>query len=216
MIDGTFLLGRIGILAIMDAASHKIIAGRYGIAENASSQVRYFLSSLRKTGLYPTSCVSDGNPQVIRVIKELWPDIVMQRCLVHIQRQGLMWCRRFPKRTDSKLLRKLFLRVVTITNQEECTNFLIQLYLWEKRYGSIIGKSRERGRVFSDIRRARSMLIKAIPDMFHYLDNPDIPKSTNGLEGYFSRLKAKYRQQRGLSRDRRSDYFQWFFTLCGR
>lgn len=216
MIDGTFLIGRTGILAVMDASFHKIIAGRYGIAENSSFQVKRFIESLQKAGLYPASCVSDGNPQVIRVIKELWPNIIMQRCLVHIQRQGLMWCRRFPKRTDSKLLRELFLQVVSITNQDECTNFLIQLYLWEKRYGSLIAMSKERGRVFSDIGRARSMLIKAIPDMFHYLDNPDILKSTNGLEGYFSRLKAKYRQHRGLSKDRRFNYFQWYFTICRR
>jgi len=39
------------------------------------------------------------------------------------------------------------------------------------------------GYVFSDIKRARSMLLRALPDMFHYLDNPLIPTSTNGLEG---------------------------------
>src|SRR3989337_4239062 len=69
----------------------------------------------------------------------------------------------------------------------------------------------ERGRVFSDIKRAGSMLLKALPDMFHYLDNPKIPATTNGLEGYFSRLKAHYRQHRGLHPSKRANYFSWYF-----
>jgi len=52
---------------------------------------------------------------------------------------------------------------------------------WEEKYGRYIDVQPEKGRVFSDIKRARSMLMKALPYMFHYLDNPDIPFTTNGL-----------------------------------
>ena len=55
-----------------------------------------------------------------------------------------------------------------------------------------------KGKVFSDLKRARSMLVKAVPNMFHYLDDANIPKTTNALEGYYSRLKQRYRQHRGL------------------
>ncbi len=54
------------------------------------------------------------------------------------------------------------------------------------------------------------MLIKALPDMFYYLDDPAISSSTNGLEGYFSRLKGHYRQHRGLSRQKLNNYFSWY------
>jgi hypothetical protein len=72
------------------------------------------------------------------------------------------------------------------------------------------GLQPERGRVFSDIKRARSMLIKALPDMFHYLNNPDISFTTNGLESYFSRLKSHYRQHRGLRKKKLDNYFKWY------
>lgn len=200
----------------MDSANHKIIAGEYNVKEGSVDQVYNFLKPLKEAGLNPISCTNDGNLQAIMAIKKIWSDIVIQRCVVHVQRQGLMWCRRFPKRTDSKRLRELFLRVVSINSQEQCTDFLIKLYLWEKKYGAAIGKSKERGRVSSDIKRARSMLIKAIPNMFHYLENNNIPKSTNGLEGYFSRLKGRYRQHRGLSKTKRYKYFCWYFNVCKR
>ena len=74
----------------------------------------------------------------------------------------------------------------------------------------------ERGRVFSDLKRARSMLLAALPNMFHYLDDPVIPKSTNALEGYFARLKHKYRQHRGLVRSHRNAYLRWYVHLCPR
>ncbi len=35
--------------------------------------------------------------------------------------------------------------------------------------------------------------------MFQYLDNPKIPKSTNGLESYFGHLKDNLSIHRGLS-----------------
>jgi hypothetical protein len=80
-------------------------------------------------------------------------------------------------------------------------------------YGSAIAKLPEKGEVFSDIKRARSMLLKALPDMFHYIDNHNIPRSTNGLEGYFSRLKRHYGQHRGLTPKKRENYFAWYFQF---
>lgn len=211
IIDGTFLVGRISIMAVMSATNHSIVAGKFGIAENSESQVTRFLDSLKTAGLNPVSCTTDGNPQVIKVVKALWTEITMQRCVVHIQRQGLMWCRRFPKRTDAKRLRNLFLKATYINNQEERDSFLVKLSSWEDKYGSSIQSSHEKGKVFSDLKRARSMLLKAVPNMFHYLEDTGVPRSTNSLEGYFSRLKQHYRQHRGLSQKRRAAYFGWYF-----
>ena len=81
---------------------------------------------------------------------------------------------------------------------------------------SLIAAPVETERVFSDIKRARSMLRHALPDMFHYLDDQHIPTTTNGLEGYFSRLKSHYRQRRGLSPQRRPNYFAWYFHFVPR
>ena len=161
--------------------------GQYGVSEKSERQLRSFFKPLIARGLSPVSCTVDGNPQAIRVLKALWPEVIIQRCLVHVQRQGLMWCRRYPKTAMGRELRIIFLQVTGIRTKEERDQFL-----------ESVEPRPEKGRVFSDIRRARSMLIKALPYMFHYLDDPNIPFTTNGLEGYFSRLKGHYRQHRGL------------------
>ena len=213
MFDGTFVHGRKGIVALMDGAEHIVRAGEYGIQENSISQLNSFFLPLLRNGLCPGSATVDGNPQVIKLLRAMWPHIIIQRCIVHIQRQGLMWCRRFPKRTDAKYLRKIYQKVTCIRTAKDRNNFLNTFNDWEQRFGKSILLKPERGKVFSDIKRARSLILKAWPDMFHYLEDPNIPFSTNGIESYFSRLKNNYRQHRGPSPKRRKNYFKWYFTL---
>lgn len=213
MFDGTFLHRPNSIVVLMDARQNTLLDGKFGIRENSDSQLSSFFQPLKNGGFNPKSFTLDGNPNVIRVLRTMWPKAVIQRCLVHIQRQGLMWCRRFPKRTDAKHLSKLFRRVTYIKTLKERDKFLADVEVWEQKYGCRLISKTERGRVFSDIKRACSMLLKALPDMFHYLDDYNIPKTTNGLEGYFSRLKQNYRNHRGLKPEKRANYFKWFFKL---
>lgn len=216
IIDGTFLHRPVSMITLMDASANRVISGKFGVSENSNAQLTAFLEPLKERGLAPLSCTLDGNPQMIQVVKEQWPNITIQRCLVHIQRQGLMWCRRYPKRSDAKKLRDLFRSVTAIYTKEDRDRFLSRVSEWEVKYGLFIATRPEKGRVFSDIKRARSMLLKALPNMFHYLENKDIPSTTNGLEGYFSRLKGHYRSHRGLSPTKRNSYFSWYFYLSPR
>lgn len=211
--DGSYLVKRKGMVTLMDALTYRVIHGMYGVTEGPCG-MKIFCNSLKERGLAPKSVTVDGNPHVIRAFRTYWPDIVIQRCIVHVQRQGLMWCRRNPKRADARHLRMLFLGITSIHTYDQRNIFLKQLASWEERYGWRIASSHETGWVFSDLKRARSMLMAALPNLFHYLDNPLIPSTTNGLEGYFARLKQRYRQHRGMSEIYRISYFDWYFHLC--
>ena len=211
LFDGTFLHRPVSIVVLMDGETNTVIAGKYGVKENSSEQLQSFFKPLIDRGLNPESCTTDGQQQVIRTLRFLWPGIITQRCLVHVQRQGLSWCRDSPKTAYARDLRALFRVVTNIDTKAERDLFIKELASWEQRYGQAIAKRPERGGVFSDIKRARSMLRKALPDMFHYLDNLDIPRTNNGAEGYFSRLKERYGQHRGLIPQKRHNYFAWYF-----
>lgn len=213
ILDGTFLYKRVSIVTMMDARTNAVIDGEFDVRENSEHELIAFLSPLKERGLNPVSCTTDGNPQVIYMLRKLWPGIITQRCLVHIQRQGLSWCRISPKREDARKLRDLFRVVTYIRTKKERDAFLLRLSDWEQEYGHLIAKKPGKGRVFSDLKGARSMLVRALPNMFHYLDDPDIPPTTNALEGYFSRLKGHYQHHRGMSPEKRSKYFAWYFRL---
>jgi transposase-like protein len=213
--DGTFLERRRGIYTVMDAQSCSILHGQHDMTEG-TTDLMIFCRSLKERALCPKSATSDGNPHLARVLRLLYPTIIIQRCLVHVQRQGLMWCRRQPKRTDAKRLRDLFLQVMSVTTIATRDQFLAHVQQWEANYGHRIASSPETGWVFSDLKRARSMLLAALPDMFHFLSDVSIPRTTNALEGYFGRLKHRYRQHRGLARRHRKAYFLWYLSLCSR
>jgi transposase-like protein len=196
----------------MDAETNTLVHAEFDVPEGATALTRVY-RDLYDRGASPSSATIDGNPQQMRYLRSVWPTITLQRCTVHVQRQGLSWCRRHPKRTDAKHLREIFLRLSTIQTPGQARRFGSEVLAWERRFGPAIEQATDRGWVFSDLVRARSMLLKALPDLFHYVTDPRIPKSTNVLEGYFSRLKEHYRRHRGLAICRRDAYFRWYFYL---
>jgi len=212
--DGTFIWRRkIEAVILLDAERRKMVKGEYGLRENSPFALLNFFTKLRSAGLSPKSATVDGNPTVIKALKVIWPDIIIQRCLVHIQRQGLMWCRVNPKTAAARKLRLLFVAVTGVNTEAQKKIFLESVRRWEYRHGRKIDSRPESGWVFSDLKRAKSMLLKSLSNMFHYLDDSNIPKTTNLAEGYFSFLKSRYRNHRGLSPKKRQAFFQWFFFL---
>lgn len=203
---------RRGLYVAMDAVTHKLIYGAYDIAEGGKELFNFY-RTLAGAGLSPKSATIDGNRQQKKYLEKVWPGIIIQRCVVHVQRQGLSWCRLHPKRTDAKHLRALFVDLSKIKSDEDVRHFFHRIDLWEQRFGPAIDLTPTHGFVFSDLKQARIMLHKASPYMFHFITNPVIASSTNALEGYFSRLKEHYRRHRGLSPRHRKNYFLWYFYL---
>lgn len=214
VIDGTYLVKRRTVLVgIADPVAKRLVAGCYGLKEG-EARMREYCCQLQRAGLTPVSVTIDGLKQVQTMLESVWPKALIQRCLVHIQRQGLAWCRRDPRTAAVKHLRRLFCHITRISSPAQRDHFLDAWQAWEERFGQPIATRRSRGKVFSDVKRARSLLHYALPHLFHYLEDPLIPNSTNWIEGYFSRLKARYRQHRGLSPKQRANYFAWYFHLC--
>jgi hypothetical protein len=63
---------------------------------------------------------------------------------------------------------------------------------------------------FKDLKRTMALINNAMPDMFYYLDDTKIHKTTNALEGFYSRLKADYRKHRGLTEQHKRSYLKWY------
>lgn len=214
VVDGSYLQGRrSAVVVIADPTCNCVVAGWYGIKEG-DAKMRDLCRGLAADGLQPQSATIDGLKGVHTMLASVWPEAAIQRCLVHIQRQGLAWCRHQPRRPDTIQLRSLLRRVMTIRTVSERDLFIAEWSCWQAQYGPAIRSSTETGWTFGDLKRARSVITHALPHMFHYLDNPKIPTSTNWIESYFSRLKRHYRQHRGLAVHNRENYFAWYFKLC--
>ncbi len=213
IIDGAYLHGRENAFVLVwDHAGSRLIAGGYGIKEGHQT-MQPFCEALAAQGLNPNSITTDGHRGLVQSLRRVWPQAILQRCLFHVRKQGMQWCRRRPSRPAARQLRALFAQLCSIRTHAQREAFVIEWTAWEQRYGQAIASSDRGGWVFPDLQQARRLIHRALPDMFHYLDDPGIPHTTSAVEGCISRLKQQYRRHRGLATPRVTNLFQWYFHV---
>jgi len=173
------------------------------------------LKLLKTVGLNIVSITSDGEKELIMAINEVFPGIVHQRCVIHVQRMGLAYLTRFPKTEAGRELRKIIRDLHRVNDHEERADWARRFRGWEATYHDFLS---ERNSVWLssnlyahyDVRRVRTLINNTLPHLFHYLDDSKIPKSTNGLECRFSYLKNNLRIHRGLSMTHRKSFLLWY------
>ena len=173
------------------------------------------LRLLKAAGLNIASITSDGDRGLIMAINEVFPGIVHQRCIVHVQRMGLAYLTRFPKTTAGRELKSIILDLHKINSHEERSVWISRYREWESIYHDFLN---ERNSSLSDkrlykhfgIRQAKTQVVNTLSHLFHYLDDSKIPKSNNGLECRFSYLKNNLRIHRGLSKEHRKSFLLWY------
>jgi len=64
-------------------------------------------------------------------------------------------------------------------------HLLMSFIVGKKQYGSFVVSLPSRDKVYGDLQRTRSLILHALPDMFHFLEDQRIASTTNKLEGLF-------------------------------
>lgn len=193
----------------MKAQDQEIVSRIYAEKEGYHV-VRPWFMSLKDQGLNPRCVTMDGERGAMRAVKEVWPEAKIQRCLYHVQREGLRWLRTYPKTQAGKELRQLLSTLCYIQSVKEQEMFIQTFQQWLEKHLNFI-QSLPKGNVaFKDLKRTISLINNAMPDMFHYLKDSNIHKTSNALEGFYSRLKADYRRHRGLTQEHKIQYLMWY------
>jgi AraC-like DNA-binding protein len=182
-------------------------------------EIKEDLDNLIKLGVQIESITTDGHKSILKAIKKSLPQVVVQRCLVHIQRMCLLWLTRFPKHIAGVELRRLVLLLLRIKTQNDRLHWSRQLEQWHQQHKVYLQEktiNEQTGRYWYKhklLRRSYLTIKRALPNMFHYLANPAIPKTTNGIEGFFSHLKNHLDLHRGLTLQHRIDFIKWYVYL---
>ena len=173
------------------------------------------LHQLETAGLQIDSITSDGKKDLIKAVKQVFPEAIHQRCLIHIQRMSLIFLTRFPKIEAGKMLRILIVKLHEINSYPRRDIWTKLFNRWCYEYNNFLKEKSESpsGRQWHTrklLRRTRSLIKNALPNLFHYLDDAKIPKSTNGLETRFSYLKNNLKIHRGLIKKNRRKFILWY------
>jgi len=208
-IDGTYFHRDGCLFLVIDSMSQRVIGKRYISRENLIESLELF-KELKKRGLEPGYAALDGHKQVRKALEMVWPEIKVQRCLYHIQREGMRWLRTYPKTEAGKELRCLLSGLCEIRNKQERDKFIDNFENWQKRHLEFVKGLPSTSVAYKDLKRTMALITYALPDMFRYLEDENIDSTTNKLEGLFSRLKAAYRKHRGLTKQNRVQYLNWY------
>jgi len=193
---------------IMDADTQNIIAQLVVHKENFDDAYPWF-EQLARRGLNLSAITVDGERSIMRAMKMAWPQVRIQRCLYHIQHEGMRWLRTYPKTSAGQELRAILKTLPAVKTFKERNTFIYSYRQWLVRHKSFVMTLPRTTIAFKDLQRTIVLLNNALPDLFRYLRNRHIHATTNALEGLHSRLKSDYQRHRGLTRQHRTQYIRW-------
>lgn len=176
---------------------------------------RAFLLRLKSRGANPEFVVSDGQKGLLKAVRGVFPCAVTQRCVVHVHRQAMIWLTRNPKTAAGRELRLIVTALLLVRTAAQRDEWLESLRKWESRHANFL-KERTYGDngwwyTHRKLRAVRSLLRNAAPDLFRYVDNPTVPRTSNHVEGGLnSRVKELLRSHRGLSKNQRLALVCWY------
>ncbi len=218
IIDGTYFGRTLCLILYYDSAHRYALYFRYSTNE-FYKELKEDLQILKSLGIEVLSVTCDGKKSIIRAVRKVYEQVTLQRCTVHVQRNVRNWLTRKPKSEAAKELRYLISLLHHIKNIVEQNMWIIAFNHWYIKYKSIIEEKayrKQSGRWWykhRQLRRSAISIKNAIPDLFHFIQTPGIPKSTNGIDSYFGHLKTNLKIHRGLSAVNKKSFVLWFLHL---
>jgi len=104
-------------------------------------EIKEDLTNLLRLGLQIDSITTDGHKATLKAIKKVMPDVLVQRCLVHIQRMCLLWLTANPTYDAGKELRALAGYIHLIKTHNDKQHFINQLKQWELKHKTFLSEN---------------------------------------------------------------------------
>ena len=221
VLDGTSIESRrLMVLIAQDPDTSQPVGWAFAAREQYASWC-WFLASLAQSGVAPKYVVCDGQKGLLIALRAVWPQVRIQRCIIHIHRQARLWLTLHPKTTAGQELRMIVGTILTVRTRRQKRLWLRMFHAWLKRHDSFMKE-----RSFSPeypkrwwythrkLRATRSLIRNSIPNLFTYVSHPEVPRTSNHVEGGVnSRLKELLRSHRGISLEKRVALASWYLAF---
>jgi len=178
-----------------------------------------FLLGLVEQGLEPSIVVCDGQRGMLKAIREVWPKARIQRCLVHVVRQACAWLTQNPRTRAGRELLALVRLLPTVRTKRQKRRWTRSFHSWDRRHKTFLkertyGPNERWWYTHRRLRGTRTLIHNAIPDLFRFVKDPTVPRTSNHVEGGLnSRLKELFRCHRGISTTKKLALASWYLAL---
>jgi hypothetical protein len=200
VLDATHLATACAMLIALDAQTNRPVSWYPAVRESYAAWKGLLIAMPQE----PAYVVCDGHLGLIKSVRERWPNVLIQRCMAHVLREMRSFLTRNPKSDAGIALRVLVNGLMDIETRRQKRRWVRKFFRWQKKYAtflkqrtkSIDGRFRYTHR---KLRRARTHLLRALPDLFRYVRDSRVPRTSNQLEGGVnSPLKDLIRKHRGM------------------
>lgn len=168
----------------------------------------------------PMGVVSDWKQGIVSATGQTFGEIPHQRCVAHVDRtlKSLLPARS-PFRATREL-RRLAIMLEQMTSFFDFVMYQLNLSDWESIYGWMV-EVKTKGVMtkkkwwytHGDLRRAWRLMTVKSDNQFLFLNNQDLPKTNNSLEGLFSQAKSKLSLHRGWQVSQQEAFLYWYFAF---
>lgn len=216
MVDGTWFGNKERCLIVYrNYDTRSTVYYRLAEGENRN-EIEKDLATFKELGLNIVSFTTDGGDDIVRAIDCIYPKVVRQRCVVHIERECLTWLTQHPRTSAGVTLRRLVRKISDIQTNNDRLFWTKELNRWHNEYEEFLKEKSvnkdtgEETYLHDSVRRTYVHLRRAIPFMFEYIKHPDVPSNTNSIESFFGHMKDNLRIHRGMSQEHQENFIKWY------
>lgn len=214
LIDGTYISGNICLVIYRDNDIKYTQLYRI-TTDEIYEEIKEDLANLKLLGVQLASITCDGHPSILKAIKKVFPKVIIQRCLFHVQHHAETKLSKHPKSFAGIELLHIVKELSWIKTETDKLYWIRALVDWDSYHQDfiqehVIEEDKTKRYIHKDLRSARRSIIRALPNMFHFVQQPAIPKTTNGLESFFGHLKDNLSIHRGLTVNHRKNFIKWY------
>ena len=173
ILDGTRVQKRQRVVLVVENSAHRCpIAWQFAERESYTSWHR-LMHALRGAGLAPAFAVCDGQKGLLQALREVWPAIRMQRCLLPVVRQARLWLTQHPQTLAGQELLVLVRTLSRVRTQRQRRRWLRAYRYWRHRHDDFLKQRthhptepRRWGYTHRKLRAVRSLLTHSLPELF--------------------------------------------------
>ena len=215
LIDGTYFTNKVCLVLYRDANIHMTIFYRLTDGERFG-ELKEDLQNIKSTGIQIESVTCDGAANILKAVREVCPEAVLQRCTVHIAREIETWITRKPQSHAARELLEIVRLLNCVVTPNDAHFWIKAFVVWHRKYEAFINEktvdeqSAHWWYTHKMLHRSVVHIQRALPNMFNYTRHKKVPKSSNSIEAFFGHLKDNLRIHRGLSKQHFKDFVKWF------
>lgn len=143
LIDGTYFTNKVCLLLYRDHNIKMTILYRLTDKE-ALRDLKEDLHAIKCVGIEIESVTCDGHANIIKAVREVCPEAIIQRCTFHITNEICNWLTKKPKIEAAQELRELVCYLSKINTHEEAQLWMRAFIDWYHIYEEYINeKSRD-------------------------------------------------------------------------